>query len=74
MNAKLLNAKPMNEKLNRSKPAVPVTVSNYMRMLAYRAADAIRGTEAARVRGEKMRAAKARKRQERLAAEAAKTS
>jgi hypothetical protein len=58
----------MNE-LAKVKPSK--TVSRYMRELAYRSAAKIRGTEAAKIRGEKMRAGKARKAAERKAAEEA---
>ena len=56
----------MNEPI-KDKPSK--AVSRYMRELAYRSANKIRGTEAARIRGEKMRAGKARKAAERQARE-----
>lgn len=49
------------------KPRLHPAVSDYMRELALKSAQAIKGTESARIRGEKMRAGKARRRAERAA-------
>jgi hypothetical protein len=53
----------------KTKLRVDPIVSAYMRQLAYKSAQAIKGTESARIRGEKMRAGKARRRAERAAEE-----
>ena len=67
----------VNEKTESNEPKpyrVPKAVSRYMRELAYRGAAKIRGTQAAHDRAKKARAARTRKEEERLAAEAAKTA